>query len=104
MDHGSAVCCRRAATFTASPVIRKSLAALSRVATTSPVFTPIRTVCCGASFGSARTRSRMSSAADIARWASSPCAWGSPKTAMTASPMDFSTVPPCALTTSLAML
>ena len=38
-----------------------------------------------------------------ARAASSPWAGGSPNTAMTASPMNFSTVPPWAATTSLAI-
>lgn len=39
---GSAACCSRAATLTASPVTRNSPAPGSRVATTSPVFTPMR--------------------------------------------------------------
>ena len=39
--------------------------------------------------------SRSSSAARTARSASSSCTVGTPKTAMTASPMNFSTVPPC---------
>ena len=37
--------------------------------------------------------SRISTAARQARRASSSCTWGTPKTAMTASPMNFSTVP-----------
>ncbi len=36
----------------------------------------------------------MSSAARTARNASSSCSTGTPNTAMTASPMNFSTVPP----------
>jgi hypothetical protein len=38
--------------------------------------------------------SRIFNAARTARSASSSCAVGAPKTAMTASPMNFSTVPP----------
>ena len=103
IDHGSASCCNRAAVFTASPVTRKSPELPSRVATTSPVFRPMRIGSRSPSFGSARTRSRSCSAAAIARTASSPCAWGKPKTAMTASPMNFSSVPPCSATTSFAI-
>jgi len=44
-------------------------------------------------------RSRISPAARTARRASSSCARGIPKTAMTASPMNFSTVPPWCSTT-----
>ena len=55
--------------------------------TTSPVLTPIRT---GMS-----TASRSSWAARTARSASSSRIVGTPKTAITASPMNFSTVPPC---------
>ena len=40
-------------------------------------------------------RSRISTAARQARSASSSCAAGTPNTAITASPMNFSTVPPC---------
>ena len=39
--------------------------------------------------------SRTLSAARTARSASSPCDVGAPKTAITASPMNFSSVPPC---------
>ena len=42
----------------------------------------------------ARTASTSSSAARTARSASSSCAIGAPQTAITASPMNFSTVPP----------
>ena len=38
--------------------------------------------------------SRIASAARTARSGSSSCATGAPKTAITASPMNFSTVPP----------
>ena len=42
MVHGSAVCCRRAATFTASPVIRKSLPCCRAWRPLPPVFDPDR--------------------------------------------------------------
>jgi len=42
----------------------------------------------------------VSAAARTARSASSSCAIGIPKTAITASPMNFSTVPPCDSTMS----
>ena len=45
--------------------------------------------------------SRISTAARTARRASSSCARGSPNTAITASPMNFSTVPPWRSTTTL---
>jgi hypothetical protein len=50
------------------------------------------------SFSSASAR-RISSAARTARRASSSCTTGMPKTAITASPMNFSTVPPWASST-----
>ena len=86
---GAAACSKRAATFTASPVASRSDVPV----TTSPVFTPIRP-----RIPSSGNASRISTAARQARNASSSCAAGIPKTAMTASPMNFSTVPPCAST------
>ena len=60
-------------------------------ATTSPVLTPIRP-----SIRERRERIPASpTAARHARSASSSCAAGTPKTAITASPMNFSTAPPC---------
>ena len=82
---GSAACSSRAATFTASPVTSVS----PSPATTSPVLTPIR-----ARRPSAGTAARISHAARTARRASSSWETGTPKTAITASPMNFSTVPP----------
>ena len=82
---GFAACSSLAATFTASPVASRS----SVPVTTSPVMTPIRA--CRPSSGSA---SRISTAARRARSASSSWTTGRPKTAITASPMNFSTVPP----------
>ena len=46
---------------------------------------------------SASSAARISSAARTARSASSSWTCGTPKTAITASPMNFSTLPPCAL-------
>ena len=64
--------------------------------TASPVLMPIRT--CSESAGSASfsssIASRMRRPARTARSASSSCATGAPNTAITASPMNFSTVPP----------
>ena len=93
---GAAACSRRAATFTASPV---TIFWSPIPATTSPVFTPIRhadvILWSRSSSGfNASSPSRMSTAARTARTASSSWTWGTPKTAMTASPMYFSTVPP----------
>ena len=56
-----------------------------------PVLTPMRS---WSSACSSRIQSRMASAARTARSGSSSCATGAPKTAITASPMNFSTVPP----------
>ncbi len=80
----AAACSKRAATFTASPVASRS----SVPVTTSPVFTPIRPL-----IPNAGNASRISPAARHARSASSSCVWGIPNTAITASPMNFSTVP-----------
>ncbi len=96
---GSAACCRRAATLTASPVTRKSRPMSEPVATT-PVLTPTRRI---RSWPWRRampvSRDRMPSAARTARSGSSSCAVGTPNTAMIASPMNFSTVPPNDATT-----
>jgi len=63
----------------------------------SPVVTALRS--CSSKVGSdsfsSRIASRIASAARTARSGSSSCATGAPKTAITASPMNFSTVPPC---------
>ncbi len=55
----------------------------------SPVVIPTRS-----SSPSSTAKSRIASAARTARSGSSSCAVGAPKSAMTASPMNFSTVPP----------
>src|SRR5829696_8804395 len=83
---GCAACSSRAATFTASPVASRS----SVPVTTSPVVTPIRP-----SSPSSGSASRISTAARNARSASSSRTTGTPNTAITASPMNFSTLPPC---------
>src|SRR5829696_7478400 len=68
--------------------------------TTSPVFTPMRTSRLtpqrrsSSSFSVPRDPA-ISTEARMARNASSSCTTGMPNTAMTASPMNFSTVPPC---------
>ena len=89
---GAAADCSRAAVLTMSPVTKPSSTAL-RTATASPVWTPARA--CSATprdDPSAPTRSMISSADRTARSASSSWATGVPQTAMTASPMNFSTV------------
>ncbi len=66
---------------------------------TSPVFTPVRVEirtpqrCSSSAFSESRA-APISAAAVTARTASSSCRWGTPNTAITASPMNFSTVPP----------
>ena len=77
--------CSLAATLTASPVASRS----SVPVTTSPVQMPIRP-----SMPSSGMATCISAAAWSARTASSSCTAGTPKTAITASPMNFSTVPP----------
>ena len=94
-----AACSRRAATLTASPVTSRWPVDGSP-ATTSPVFTPVRTVrrtpqCRSSSSFSTACACCMPAAARTARSASSSCSLGRPNTAMIASPMNFSTTPPC---------
>ena len=90
--------CRREAVLTTSPVTIPSPSSgrAPSATTASPVLIPMRT--CSASAGScafsSAIASRMRRPALTARSASSSCATGAPKTAMTASPMNFSTVPP----------
>ncbi len=103
MPRGGAACSRRAATLTTSPVASRCPLVLSP-ATTSPVFTPVRWVRrtpqrrWSSSFSASRPVC-ISAAARTARSASSSWIAGRPKTAMIASPMYFSTVPPCASST-----
>ena len=84
---GCAACSSRAATLTASPVASRS----SVPVTTSPVLTPIRRLRRRARAG--RRASPPPPGRPAARRPRAPA--GTPNTAMTASPMNFSTVPPC---------
>ena len=83
---GPVDCWSLAATLTAPPVTNVESAAST---STSPASTPAR-----ASSPSSHTPSRIERAALTARAASSSCDVGTPKAAMTASPANFSTVPP----------
>jgi hypothetical protein len=87
---GGATAWRRAAVLTRSPATSPWKAA-PRVTAASPVRTPQRTSMPGPS---AVTASASSSAARTARSASSSWATGAPHSAVTASPMNFSTRPP----------
>ena len=93
-----AACSSRAATLTMSPLVYTPPSASAPV-TASPVLTPILIASSTprSRWSSSRrtpTSSRISAAARTARSASSSCATGIPNTAMTASPMYFSTIPP----------
>ena len=94
-DPGAATDCTRAAVFTASPATIPSPSA-PRVTATSPVTTPARAANPAAptSPPSTATASTSSNAARTARSLSPSCAVGVPHTAITASPMNFSTAPP----------
>jgi hypothetical protein len=92
---GSAAACTRAAVLTASPATIPSPVAPS-VTATSPVTTPARaaravTFTSAPSCATAATRS---SPARTARSASPSAATGVPQTAITASPINFSSTPP----------
>ena len=82
----------RAAVLTTSPAAMPSPASgrAARLTSASPVFTAIRTC----SSPSSAIQSRIASAARTARSGSSSRVTGAPKSAITASPMNFSTVPP----------
>jgi hypothetical protein len=86
---------RGRAVFTASPATIPSWVA-PKVTATSPVTTPARAARPGtpASAPSSATAATRSSAARTARSASPSAATGVPHTAITASPMNFSTTPP----------
>ncbi len=94
-DPGSAAVCTRAAVFTASPATMPSFVAPS-VTATDPVTIPTRIDNPGApeASPSATISVTRSSPARTARSASSSCETGTPHTAITASPMNFSIVPP----------
>ena len=90
--------CSRAAVLTTSPATIAT--PVSGRAPSSTIASPVLTAAriCSSSSGSASSMSAIESrtaiAARTARSASSPYATGAPKTAITASPMNFSTVPP----------
>ena len=90
-----AAACTRDAVFTASPATIPSPTA-PRFTATSPVTTPARAARPGSpdSAPSSATAATRSSAARTARSASPSVATGVPQTAITASPMNFSTTPP----------
>jgi hypothetical protein len=98
---GSAACSSLAATLTASPVAMASPGRGDVTASTSPVFTPVRMASrtpwarAMSSFSEDSLR-RILIAARRALAGSSSWAAGTPKAAITASPMNFSTVPPSA--------
>jgi hypothetical protein len=98
---GSAACSIRAAALTASPVASASPGRGAVTAMTEPVLMPMRSSSATpyrspiSSFSSP-SRLRMRRAARSARAGSSSCTCGTPNAAMTASPMNFSTVPPSA--------
>jgi hypothetical protein len=87
--------CTRAAVLTASPATMPCWVA-PMVTATSSVTTPTRIASASAPSFSPYpvTASMRSSPARTARSASSSCATGTPQTAITASPMNFSIVPP----------
>ena len=97
---GPAAFCRRDAAFTVSPVTAYAFALSDPMwpATTGPVLMPMCTASGWPTRDIQRSLSvamcsRISSAARTARSGSSSCATGAPKTAITASPMYFSTKP-----------
>jgi hypothetical protein len=92
MPFTGAADCKRAVVLTTSPAAIPSPASgrASRSTSASPVFTAIRT----SSFPSSAIQSRIANAARTARSGSSSRVTGAPNSAITASPMNFSTVPP----------
>ena len=94
---GGASARRRAAVFTESPTRNPSpeLGTTRRRTRARPVLTPTRTCSrSSARGGSLSIASTMARPARTPRSASSSCAVGTPKAPTTASPMNFSTVPP----------
>ena len=83
---GAAACSKRAATLTASPVASRSAVPV----TTSPVLTPIRPRDAELGQRVAHLHGRPAGPQRVVLVRS-----GTPNTAITASPMNFSTVPPC---------
>ena len=92
---GRAALCSREATFTVSPTT--VYASPTAPASTSPVLTPTRRsklIPPGRPALTSSIAACMPSPARTARSASSSCATGAPKSAITLSPMYLSTVPP----------
>jgi hypothetical protein len=98
ISRGPAAPCRRSATLTGSPSVSASPPA-DAVKAISPVLIPVW-VTSWTFHASPKSRlrvssvARISSAARAARTTSSSCRRGTPNSAMTASPMNFSTTPP----------
>ena len=94
MPFTGAAACSRAAVLTTSPAAMPSpsLGRAPSVTSASPVLTADPHLQLVALL--VATQSRIASAARTARSGSSSCATGAPKSAITASPMNFSTVPP----------
>ena len=91
---GRAIDWIRAAVVIASPVTARSPVPVARAAaTTSPVARPIRTSSGSPPSSGSSSVARIANAARAARTGSSSWACGQPKTANTASPMNFSRVP-----------
>ena len=86
-----AALCSRAAVLTTSPetIPSPSTARAPSATSATPVLTAVRI------WSSSPIESRIASAARTARSGSSSWDTGAPKIAITASPMNFSTVPPC---------
>ena len=87
--------CSRDAVFTTSPIASASPASrLFTLTIASPVFTAARAPSAKPCARNSATASSTRRPARTARSASSLCATGAPNTAITASPMNFSTTPP----------
>ena len=99
---GGAAACSLAATFTASPITVSSRrpSGPTGAKMTSPVLIPALTQSPPKSAASSSARRWISRAARTARSASSSWAIGAPNTAISASPMTLSTMPPNRSTTS----
>ena len=92
-----AAACSRAAVLTTSPIAKASPASGRPIVTSaSPVFTAARAASIGPLPRKPSTAVSTRRPARTARSASSPWASGAPKTAITASPMNFSSRPPYA--------
>jgi hypothetical protein len=93
---GGAMPWRREAVLTTSPTTVSVWRSGPSLTSASPVLTPIRTdrASAGVASFSSAMASSMRRAQRTARSGSSSCATGAPNTAITASPMNLSSVPP----------